>query len=87
MGIFGDREQGWRLVERLIKHEWWWPVMQDLAADQLTDDSDLAWGCGGPAPANMCHRRKFFKKVLAFTIFLCFFRSKQQWLHLQSAAK
>ena len=21
----GDREQGWRLVERLIKHEWWRP--------------------------------------------------------------
>ena len=32
------------------------PVMQDLAADQLTDDSDPHLA----APANMCHREFFF---------------------------
>ena len=48
--------------------------MQNLAADQLTDNNDLAWGVrGGQPPANMCHRRKIFWEVLAFTIFLCFF--------------
>ena len=60
-------------------------VMQDLAADQLTDDSDPRLGVRGASPRQHVPPAIFFWEVLAFTVFLCFSCFNEQELHLQSA--
>ena len=57
-------------------HQWAQPVMQDLAADQLTDDSDLRLGVR--SPRQHVPPAIFFLRGARFYGFPCFLGSYRQ---------